>query len=320
MKLIIEQLSIETTLENFVNEWGYDLNEIEDELKDGGYYDELINIEKSEDNSLNVEITSTSFDIIDIINNIYNNEFLMVVKDVWNGQTDECEKCDGMGENEDEEECIDCEGTGGDEVLEYTAFSLEGGNIENISEISFKGGEYAKKEFLSDEQNEKFKQLCDDGILDWTDNLKYQTFYFVKKKELKESGWEKTLESFNLYDWDKYPFKSSIIQKQESDKIETEKIEVIETKKDGSIYYKRKNSDGTIDFYYIKNHQFNGHGKSYFIGGELMCEGMWKNGTRIGEWICYHSNGKIMRKIVFNNEGDIDSGQDQSWDIDGNKI
>lgn len=326
MKLTIEQLGIETTFKNFCNDWDYDLNEIEDELKDGDYFDEWINIEKLEDNSLNITISSTSFEIIDVINNVYNNEFLMVVKDVWNGQNDECEKCDGMGENEDEEVCEDCEGAGSYADLEYTVFSLEGRDIENISEILFKGGEYDKKEFLSDEQKQKFKQFCDDGILDWTSNLKYQTFYFVKKKELKKNGWEKTLESFNLHDWDKYPFESSKLLKQELEKIETKNdyytvsVEVIKTNKDGSIDNKRKNSDGTIDFYTTINGRFNGYGKSYFVGGELMCEGIWTNGTRTGEWIGYHSNGKIRRKTVFNNEGDIDAGQDQSWDEDGNKI
>jgi hypothetical protein len=206
MKLKIDKLGIETTLESFVNDWELDINEVKKELNDGYYSDEWVSIEKGEDNYLNVDIITHSFEIIDIINSCYNNEFLMVVKDVWNGETDECETCDGYGENDDDE-CVDCEGTGGYDDVQYTIFTPEGGNQDNISDITFKGGEYEEKTILTKEQYEKFIKLQDDGLIDFTDLLKYQTFHFIKKKVLKENGWYKIIESFELYDWETYPSK-----------------------------------------------------------------------------------------------------------------
>ena len=206
IKLKIEELAIETTLEDFVNDWELDMNEVEEELNDGYYSDEEVMIDKGEDNCLNVDIISNSFEIIDIINSIYNDQFLMVVKDVWDGETDECETCDGCGENDKEEECVDCEGTGGCVDVEYTSFTLEGDNPDNIVDIVFKGGEYVEKIMLTKKQIEEFNKLKYDGLIDYTNNLKYQEFLFVKKKNLKKDGWEKTLKSFSLSDWDKYPW------------------------------------------------------------------------------------------------------------------
>jgi hypothetical protein len=175
MKLKIDQLGIETTLENFINDWEYDFDEVKTDLDDGEYRDEWISIEKDDDNCLNVYIQS-NFEIIQIINDIYNDEYLMVVKDVWNGDT------------------------------EYTSFTLEGGFLNNITDINFKGGEYKEKTVLNDKELEKFVQLKNDDLINYTDLLKYQSFEFVKKKDLEKNGWEKTIESFNLFDWDKYKF------------------------------------------------------------------------------------------------------------------
>ena len=183
MKLKIDKLGIETTLESFVNDWELDIDEVKKELNDGYYSDEWVSIEIGEDDCLNVDIITHSFEIIDIINNRYNNEFLFVVKDVWNGETDE-----------------------GDDV-EYTSFTIEGGNPDKISDITFKGGEYEEKTILTKEEYEKFIKLQDEGLINFTDLIKYQTFYFPKKKDLKENGWYKTIELFELYDWEKYPSK-----------------------------------------------------------------------------------------------------------------
>jgi hypothetical protein len=52
MKLKIDQLGIETTLENFINDWEYDFDEVKTDLDDGEYRDEWISIEKEDDNCL----------------------------------------------------------------------------------------------------------------------------------------------------------------------------------------------------------------------------------------------------------------------------
>ena len=50
MKIKIENLDEETTLEKFVEDWGLDINEINEELENRSYYsDDFVEIEK-EDN------------------------------------------------------------------------------------------------------------------------------------------------------------------------------------------------------------------------------------------------------------------------------
>ena len=52
----------------------------------------------------------------------------------------------------------------------------------------------------------KFYKQSDEGKIDFTDLMKYQEVWFVKEEDLIRNGWEKTIESFNLYDWEKYSF------------------------------------------------------------------------------------------------------------------
>ena len=211
MKLKIDKLKIETTLEDFINAWGLNINEVKKELEGGYYSDDFISIKENKKN-WNVDLDlARSYEIIDMVNNSYNNKFILIVKDIWNGQTDKCENCIGFGEIYNKkcqkyDECQKCNGTGGEDEIEYTSFTLESGCIENLQDIIFMGGESDKKKFLSSKQLKCFNKLEEDGLINFTDLLDCQEFYFVKKTDIQKDGWKKTLKSFNLYNWETYPY------------------------------------------------------------------------------------------------------------------
>ena len=87
------------------------------------------------------------------VNDIYDDYFLFVVKDVYNGENDEiCEVCDGEGVDTNDEDCKSCDGEGGDfGELNYTQFSIEN-PTSKTNPIVFKGGEYDKKSILNDDE------------------------------------------------------------------------------------------------------------------------------------------------------------------------
>ena len=304
MNVKIDQLGIETTYEDFIKDWNLDINELNDELKVGSYSDEWIDIEKLDENTLDVYINSTSFEIIDIINKCYKNEYIMIVKDVWNGESEDYDS------------------------VEYTSFTFEyGDDVKGpiTNEIYFKGGEYEEKTIISDQ--DEFFNLKDKGLIDFTDNVNFQTFYFIKPKNLDVNGWEKTLESFKLSDWETYPFESSVklVDKNTDEENTTSDVsyqlfneEIISNNEDGSISYKKTHNNGNIEFYNMKNGEYDGPTKSYFSEDILMSEGSFQNGLRVGEWFGYHENGKLRRKTIFNDEGQV--MKDENWDENGNKI
>ena len=217
-KIKIENLGIETTLEKFVEDWGLDINKINEELEENSCYsDEFFEIERefSEADVITVRIPSLdesqgeSLSTLAVVNSVYDDYYLFVIKDVYFGEIAEaCEVCDGEGwDDEDDEECKSCEGEGGDYgELNYTSFNIENSTPKTNPPIVFKGGEYNEKSILNEDELSKFYNQMDEGKIDYTTFLKYQEVWFVKEEDLIRNGWGKTIKSFNLYDWKKYPF------------------------------------------------------------------------------------------------------------------
>ena len=87
-----------------------------------------------------------------MVNDIYDDYYLFVVKDVFYGENDEvCEVCDGEGVDENDEDCKSCDGEGGDyEEINYTQFSIENSTSDN--DVVFKGGEYQEKSILNENE------------------------------------------------------------------------------------------------------------------------------------------------------------------------
>ena len=205
--IIIENLGIETTLEKFVEDWELDINEINQELEEEGTWsDDFVEIER-EDDEITIRILTDFWEVMGMVNDIYDDYYLFVVKDVFYGENDEdCEVCDGEGVDTNDEDCEVCDGEGGDYgELNYTKFSIEN-PTSKTNPIVFKGGQYDEKSILNEDELSKFHKQSDEGIIDFTDLMKYQQIWFVKEEDLIRNGWGKTIKSFNLSDWEKYPF------------------------------------------------------------------------------------------------------------------
>jgi hypothetical protein len=203
-KIKIENLGIETTLEKFVEDWDLDINKINEELDENSCYsDEYVEIVR-EDNIITIRILTDLWEVYDMVNEIYDDYYLFVVKDVFSGDNDEdCEVCDGEGVDTNDDDCKSCEGEGGDYgELNYTSFIVEN-QRSKINRIVFEGGEYHEKSILNEDKLSKFYNQRDEGKIDYTD---YQEVWFVKEENFIRNGWEKTIKSFDLYDWDKYKF------------------------------------------------------------------------------------------------------------------
>lgn len=203
-KIKIENLGIETTLEKFVEDWGLDINKINEELDENSCYrDEYVELER-EDNIITIRILTDLWEVYDMVNKIYDDYYLFVVKDVFSGDNDEdCEVCDGEGVDTNDDDCKSCEGEGGDYgELNYTQFSIENPRSKT-NNIVFEGGEYHEKSILNEDELSKFYNQRDEEKIDYTD---YQEVWFVKEENFIRNGWEKTIKSFDLYDWDKYKF------------------------------------------------------------------------------------------------------------------
>lgn len=319
MKVKIDNLGIETTLKEFVEDWDLDINEINEELKNSSSYsDDYVEIEL-ENNIINVSILTIDWGVKDIVNNIYNDQYLFIIKDVYNGDNDE-----------------------------YTKFSIENPTPETY-DIVFEGGEYDKKTILNEEQLSKFYKQRDEGNIDWTDLLKYQRVWFVKKKDLIDNGWEKIIESFNLFDWDQYPYESSKkILKESSKKILKEYFPSGSLR--STVLSKNGVRDGQMKIYYetgelhgefpVVDGKENGIRKQYYKSGELEFESIFINGFEEGPYKFYgekgninqegifkkslvnglvkdyYPNGKLKKERVFNN-GEVNS--QKCWDEDGNE-
>ncbi len=271
MKIKLENLNEETTLEKFVEDWDLDINEINESLENNSYYsDDFVEIVK-EENITTISILTKLWEVIDVVNNIYNNHYLFVIKDVYYGENDE------------------------DGELNYTSFSIEN-SIPEINDIVFKGGEYEQKSILNKNQLSKFYEQVDNGDINWSDLLKYQEIWFVKKKDLISNGWGKTIESFNLYDWELYP--PEII----SDGLR-------------ESFFKNGNISKSGEY---KDSKRNGVWKEFNIDGHLISEIYYLNGEKEGESISYYENGNKKeksnfkrdrlhgKKIEWNENGDIE--------------
>lgn len=294
MKIKIENLGEETTLEKFVEDWDLDINEINEELENSSYYsDDFVEIER-EDNITTIKILTNLWEVMDVVNNIYDNHYLFIVKDVYTGENDEdCVVCDGEGFDTNDEECKSCEGIGGDYgELNFTQFSIENSTPET-SGIVFKGGEYDEKSILNKEQLSKFYKQRDDGNIDWSDLLKYQQIWFVKKKDLLSNGWGKTIESFDLYDWESYP--PEII----TDGLRESFFDNGKLSKSGEY----------------KDGKRNGVWKESNIDGNLISEISYLKGEKEGESISYYKNGNKKEKSTF--KRDKLDGKKIEWDENG---
>lgn len=204
----IENLGIETTLEKFVEDWGFDIDEINEELDENSCYsNDFVEIEREDDVITIMILTTGSWEVKDIVNDIYDDYYLFIVKDVFYGENDEdCEVCDGECVDKNDEDCKSCDGMGGDYgELYYTQFSIENPTSRTNS-IVFKGGEYDKKSILNEDELSKFQKQIDEEIIEYSTLMKYQECWFVKEEDLIRNGWGKTIKSFNLSDWEKYPF------------------------------------------------------------------------------------------------------------------
>ena len=169
----IWNLGIETTLEKFVEDWGFDIDEINEELDENSCYsNDFVEIVR-EDDVISIYILTSSWEVKDMVNDIYDDYYLFIVKDVYYGENDE---------------------------LNYTQFSIENPTSKTNS-IVFKGGEYHEKSILNEDELSKFYDL---GIIEC--EVKYQEIWFVKEEDLIRNGWGKTIKSFDLSDWEKYPF------------------------------------------------------------------------------------------------------------------
>ena len=208
MKLFVKDLGIETTLEQFVKDWDLDIYSVNEELEGDleTYFGEFCSIEKDEENEncLMGNINTESWEVMDMVNDIYDDYYLFVVKDVFYGENDEvCEVCDGEGVDANDEDCKSCDGEGGDyEEINYTQFSIE--NSTSNNDVVFKGGQYQEKSILNENELSKFYDQCNEGKTE--NDVKYQDIWFVKEEDFNKNGWKKTIESFNLYDWNKYNF------------------------------------------------------------------------------------------------------------------
>lgn len=172
----IENLEKESTLKDFGNDWDLDVDEVIEKLKeniDDGYSDENISM-CLDGEQIGCSIKTNSWDIIESVNELYNNEYFLIIKDVYHGEKG------------------------------YTRFSVENPVTEEISDIIFNGGEYDEKTILSENEKIEFDKLDNTGKIEF--NIKYQEVWIVKKKNLVENGWEETIKSFDLYDIDKYNF------------------------------------------------------------------------------------------------------------------
>lgn len=123
-----------------------------------------------------------------MVNDIYDDYYLFVVKDVFYGENDEV--CDGEGVDANDEDCKSCDGEGGDyEKLNYTQFSKENSTYNN--DIIFKVGQYQEKSILNEDELSKFHYQCNEGK---TENLvKYQDIWFIKEEVLTEMDGKKPL-------------------------------------------------------------------------------------------------------------------------------
>ena len=190
MKLKVNNLGLETTLEQFVKDWKLDLNKVKQNLENGVYYNNEVHIERGDDNCISADISTDngeSDEMIHLINEKYNNQYFLIEKEVW------CSPQDDMLD-EDENE------------LDFTRFTIKNNDSDEMLNIIFSGGEYDEKFILTEKEEAQFEEYVDEGKIECDELAKYQEHWFVKKNELIVNGWELTIISFNLDDVDTYPY------------------------------------------------------------------------------------------------------------------
>ena len=153
-KVIIKDLQIETSLKKFTEEWNYEYKEIKNDLEEDDYYDDGTIMIYEEEKCYYVTFSTGDFEIINKINDIYNNKYLMIVKDILRGRN-----------------------------WDYTMFEVIGAEDFAESKI-LKGGEYKEKfRLLPSEYNEK--EMYDEPNYEY----KYQEFYFEKVENFDFENW-----------------------------------------------------------------------------------------------------------------------------------
>ena len=264
--LLIDQLDIKTTLESFVKDWELDMDEVIESFEENDVYDDYegwFNITKLENGILDVDIFGGQFELIDVINNIYEQQYLLFVKDVY------------TGENHD-----------GNEV-DYTSWEIEGGDKDYL----FIGGEYDQKKICTEKEQEEFQELLEEDMIE--NMLKYQEFYFVKEQDYNKEKWYKTLEKFDLYDWEKYP--SEFI-----------------TNGVREWFYKNGQLRKTGEY---KNGMKNGVWKEFYQDGKLNLEINYFEGKKKGESVYYYENGTKREQSNYNL--DKLNGLQKKWNENG---
>jgi len=294
MKIKIENLDEETTLKKFVEDWDLDINEINEELEESSCYsNDFVEIER-EDDEITIRILTDNWEVMDMVNDIYDDYYLFVVKDVYYGENDEeCEVCNGEGVDTNDEDCKSCKGEGGDYgELNYTSFEIENPTPET-SNIIFQGGQNDEKSILKEDELSKFHKQRDEEIIDYTELMKYQNIWFVKKKDLISNGWGKTIESFNLIDWESYPAEIITDGLRES-------------------FFDNGNLSKTREY---KDGKRNGIWKEFNVDGNLISEICYLKGEKEGESISYYKNGNKKEKSNF--KRDKLNGKKIEWDEKG---
>lgn len=274
-KLIIINLEIETTLEDFINDWDLDVDKVNERLENSKYYeDDYVLIESKGFITIKTEYWET----IDKVNKLYDNNYFLVVKDVYFGEND------------------------------YTKFTIECPKSKKVSDIFFEGGEYDKKNVLNKNQIFEFLNLLENGKIDT--NVSFQEVWIIKKNNLIDNGWEKTIKSFKLYDWDKYSFESySNIYKnnkifEELNNEDGSMVEVYYLTGLKEIIWKGYSDKGILEEVGIYNNikKKEGNWKFYWENGQLCDEGFYKNDERDGSWKSYYENGQLCNEGFYKND------------------
>lgn len=174
--MTVVNLDVETTLEKFVQDWDLEIKKVNEAIENSETYeDEYILIRKGRDNDLIVNLKTEFLGTVsDMIYEIYGDEYLFIVKNVYYGDKD------------------------------YTIFTAEIPLGTVMSVLSFQGGENNEKTILDEYQISEFSNLLHNG--DIKVEVEYQESWIVKKNNLFENRWKETLNSLGLYDWIKYNF------------------------------------------------------------------------------------------------------------------
>ena len=318
--VFIKQLGIETTLKEFVKGWEIDLNEFNDKIKENGYYNtDLIIVHKNQENCFDVEIINSMWgEIIDTLNKVYPDNYILIIKDVWYGKVRY-----QLGTKE----------------FDYTSFQTENktGKQTNLS-FKNKNNNYKKLLIMNDSEIIEFEKLKENGTINYTDLIKYQEIFFIKEQDFEEKKWYDFIKSwgYEINKSDDIHEKKQKVTKNDSDnnelRVHEDQLEDIDdithhkgTPFTGIMFWEYENGNiegdcememglknGTLKRYTwegfieeeqdYKDDEMTGLYKSYHENSnQLLEEGYYINGKHNGVFTSYHENGKIQSKKTWVN-------------------